>query len=115
MIAAWRSWLKCLQCLGENKVTIDPALLAVVTVSFFFISVMILMRMSATGKTKRLIIWSLTELWLTLALWLAVWWAVSHWRGGLRIGASVILLFVVGLTAHLLWSLRKNMSGNIRF
>ena len=92
----------------------DAAFLAVVAVSFLFISAMIVMRMSAAGMTARRIAWPLAELWLTLGLWIAVLWAGARLRGGPKIGASVILVLVVGLTAHLLWLLQKNMSGNVR-
>lgn len=115
----------------------DAAFLAVVAVSLLLISAMIVMRMSAAGMPGRKIALPVAELWLALAVWVAVLRAIAGATGSAvgadataeigdlaaraasiqgagRLWAVAGLTLAVGLAAHLIWFLRRSMSGNVR-
>lgn len=115
----------------------DTGFLIVVAISLCFLSAMIVARMAAGGAPARRIALPVVELWLAFILWIAVFRSLSAAIGapigggesgeasGLfsrfaalewstRIWAAAGVVASVAIAAHLLWSLRRTMSGSIR-
>jgi hypothetical protein len=116
---------------------VDTAFLIVVAVSLCLVSAMIAARVAARGAPARRVALLVGELWLAFILWVSVLASVCRAvrapsGGGARAEASdlaarlgalegpVRLWAIAGAAAsvavlgHLIWSLRRLMSGSIR-
>jgi hypothetical protein len=116
---------------------VDAAFLIVVAISLCLLSVLIVARMGAGGASARNIALPVAELWLAVALWVALLRSVSVAIGtpvGTGAGSELRELAsrfarldaaartwsiagavaAVGVVAHLMWSLRRTMSQQIR-
>jgi hypothetical protein len=116
---------------------VDTAFLIVVAISLCLVSAMIAARVVARGAPPRRVALLVGELWLAFILWVAVLALVCRSVGApsggsaraevsdlaARLGAldgSVRLWAIAGAAAsvavvgHLIWSLRRLMSGSIR-
>ena len=115
----------------------DTGFLIVVAISLCFVSAMIAARVVARGAPARRVALLVAELWLAFILWIAVLGSVGRAVGApiggaaraevsgltIRLGAldgSVRVWAIAGAVAsvavvgHLIWSLRRLMSGSIR-
>jgi len=116
---------------------VDVSFLAVVAVALCFMSAMIVLRLAASGAPASRIAVSIAELWLSLAIWVAVFRALGRTIGPpagsgeaaeLRTltsrlaevsGATRVWLFLglaasVALAGHLMWSLGRSKCFLIR-
>jgi len=116
---------------------VDTAFLIVVAVSLCFVSAMIAARVVARGAPARRAALPVAELWLAFFLWIAVLGSVGRavgapiggdartnasdfvarlgaLDGSARIWAIAGVVASVAVLGHLVWSLRRLMSGSIR-
>ncbi len=115
----------------------ELSFLAVVGIALVFLSVMIGMRMAAGGAKPPRIVLVIGELWLSLAIWIAVFWMIgvaigapagegevgelrnlgsrlASVSGAARMWVAAGVLVSLALVAHLMWCLRRHMCGAIQ-
>jgi len=116
---------------------VDTAFIIVVAVALCFLSAMIVLRMAAGGVTSARIAVSIAELWLTVIIWIAVFYTIGNSTAGLADsgqaanlrGLDSLLAGVpraarpwllsgvaasLALAAHLMWSLSRTKYVGIR-
>lgn len=109
---------------------VDTSFLIVVVIALLFLSAMIVLQLTAAGVGKPRIVTALVELWVLMALWIAIFSSLgaavgtpegpsgpAELRGlasrlaelppPVRIRLAVGLAASVGLAAHLIWSLGR--------
>jgi hypothetical protein len=89
---------------------VDASFLAAVAAALGFASALITYRMRASGASGRRIAILIAELWAAFALWIAAFVSLSGLR---RTWAAGMLTMSIIVVAHLLWSLRQAMRGEI--
>lgn len=92
----------------------EASFLVAMAVSGLLLSALLAARLAAVGRPGREIVRLVIELWVTFALWVAALQVTASTRGrpgGWAVGGLVV---AAGLVVHLLWQVRRNMSGEIR-